>query len=245
MTDLARAGLTLTRPTATTILATVDNPVNDHFRVYAPAGTSTQPSDFSCVGHRTNTSVTAALHGCNFATNGGFFDMGTGACHGTLASQGVVLQLGQEGTESPISFGLTKNGSYVIGQLSEAQVWSYGFQQIISGNDWLVRDGQSVVGHTNRSGFGDLIAPRTAIGSTVDGKLLFYVVDGCETTHQGMTLSELGEAFQKLGAHHAVNLDGGGSTTATGPNGVVIDKPTCDDTGRICERTVTSITCIV
>ena len=39
------------------------------------------------------------------------------------------------------------------------------------------------------------------------------------------------------------NLDGGGSSTSV-YHGSVIDQPTCIDTSVICERSVSSITCI-
>lgn len=39
------------------------------------------------------------------------------------------------------------------------------------------------------------------------------------------------------------NLDGGGSSVSV-KDGKVIDKPTCMDTSLVCERPVTSITCM-
>ena len=42
---------------------------------------------------------------------------------------------------------------------------------------------------------------------------------------------------------HAQNLDGGGSSVSV-YNGEVISRPTCMDTPFVCERAVTSITCV-
>jgi exopolysaccharide biosynthesis protein len=56
--------------------------------------------------------------------------------------------------------------------------------------------------------------PRTALGVSNDGSLLYFVVaDGRRTGVPGLTLAELG-AFMadKLGVCSAMNLDGGGST---------------------------------
>lgn len=55
--------------------------------------------------------------------------------------------------------------------------------------------------------------PRSAVGVSADGRaLLIVAVDGRQQHSRGVTLDELGMLMQSLGAHHALNLDGGGST---------------------------------
>ncbi|HEY3443004.1 MAG TPA: phosphodiester glycosidase family protein [Paludibaculum sp.] len=54
--------------------------------------------------------------------------------------------------------------------------------------------------------------PRTAVGVTAAGALLFLTLDGRQARSAGMTLRELAEALIELGAVEAMNLDGGGST---------------------------------
>jgi len=56
--------------------------------------------------------------------------------------------------------------------------------------------------------------PRSAIGLSADERsLLIVAVDGRQDHSRGVTLEELGKLMQSLGAHQALNLDGGGSTT--------------------------------
>jgi hypothetical protein len=56
--------------------------------------------------------------------------------------------------------------------------------------------------------------PRTAVGFSADGATMFLVtVDGRQQHSSGMTLRELAELLQQMGAADAMNLDGGGSTT--------------------------------
>lgn len=56
--------------------------------------------------------------------------------------------------------------------------------------------------------------PRTVVGSTKDGnQLLLVTVDGRQNSGIGMTQMETAALMLKLGAHNALNLDGGGSTT--------------------------------
>ena len=64
-------------------------------------------------------------------------------------------------------------------------------------------------------GFGPVRHPRTAVGiSQMGTHLLLVTVDGRQPGYSvGMTLPELARLMLDLGAAHALNLDGGGSTT--------------------------------
>lgn len=57
--------------------------------------------------------------------------------------------------------------------------------------------------------------PRTAVGVSADGHtLILLVIDGRQPAHSvGVTLPELADLMLELGAHDAINLDGGGSTS--------------------------------
>ena len=56
--------------------------------------------------------------------------------------------------------------------------------------------------------------PRTVVGVTADGRVLFVTVDGrFENKAIGMSTTMLQELMHLLGATHALNLDGGGSST--------------------------------
>ncbi|GIF72805.1 hypothetical protein Asi02nite_23230 [Asanoa siamensis] len=56
--------------------------------------------------------------------------------------------------------------------------------------------------------------PRTAVGFDAGGtKMIMLTVDGRQADSRGVTLTELGRLMASLGAHDALNLDGGGSST--------------------------------
>jgi hypothetical protein len=55
--------------------------------------------------------------------------------------------------------------------------------------------------------------PRAALARTRRGRLLAVAADGRGDEDAGLTLAELADALVALGAHHALNLDGGGSTS--------------------------------
>lgn len=84
-----------------------------------------------------------------------------------------------------------------------------GFPELLDGG---VRVGDLEV--SARPAFAATRHPRTAVGFDVDeGWLWLVVVDGRQSPHsEGMTLPELAELFEALGAEEALNLDGGGST---------------------------------
>ena len=73
--------------------------------------------------------------------------------------------------------------------------------------------------------------PRSAVGFSKDSSTLFLVtVDGRRQTDAGMTLPELARLMLSLGAHDAMNFDGGGSTTMV-VEGKVVNRPS-DQSGE-------------
>jgi hypothetical protein len=83
--------------------------------------------------------------------------------------------------------------------------------------------------------------PRSALGFNADTTKFYLVtVDGRQNTSAGMTVTELGEFMKGFGAHYALNLDGGGSTTL-----VVHDKVVNSPSDGAGERLVSNALMIV
>jgi len=60
-------------------------------------------------------------------------------------------------------------------------------------------------------------APRTAVGITEEGNVIFYVIDGRQKPYSyGVKVETLAKRMQELGCIDAINLDGGGSTIISG-----------------------------
>ena len=80
----------------------------------------------------------------------------------------------------------------------------------IGGNARLLVDGQ-----LSPEAADDVTAhPRTAVGFSADGRKMYLLtVDGRQTDSRGATMRELALLMKELGAVHALNLDGGGSST--------------------------------
>ncbi|MFD7306468.1 phosphodiester glycosidase family protein, partial [Streptomyces pharetrae] len=100
---------------------------------------------------------------------------------------------------------------------------------VVNGGPLLLRDGKPVldpvrdgwspedIDGADRAGmYNDWYLrrnPRTAAGVTRDGRLLLLTVDGRRPGHSaGLSITETAEVMRGLGAVHAINLDGGGST---------------------------------
>ncbi|MCE6993907.1 phosphodiester glycosidase family protein [Saccharothrix sp. S26] len=78
----------------------------------------------------------------------------------------------------------------------------------IGGNQLLLKDGEVVAPS-------DPLHPRTAVGFSADGKKMFLLtVDGRQGAYLlGLNLQDVAAILREMGAHNALNLDGGGSST--------------------------------
>ncbi len=104
--------------------------------------------------------------------------------------------------------------------------WSLGWPEVIEtigGNPTVVRDGELSIGSGSTPFFQR--HPRTGVGYTDDGRVLFVTVDGRQSGYSvGMTPKRFGKLFLSLGATYALNLDGGGSTTMV-VNDEIVNRP--------------------
>lgn len=105
----------------------------------------------------------------------------------------------------------------------------------VCGGPRLISDGQVDINGKEEK-FDDSITygrhPRTAVAITFAGDLLFLVVDGRSKRSAGMKLTELADYMRKLGVRHAINLDGGGSTSMI-IKGKIVNKPSDGGERRI------------
>ncbi len=100
-----------------------------------------------------------------------------------------------------------------------------GVLDMIGGMPLLVSDGAVVAKNDCGTYFCDR-NPRTAIGTTADGKILLVVVDGrAPGVSLGMTLVGLAREMTSLGATWAVNLDGGGGSAMWVKGQGLVNRP--------------------
>ncbi|HCK87739.1 MAG TPA: exopolysaccharide biosynthesis protein [Erysipelotrichaceae bacterium] len=117
-----------------------------------------------------------------------------------------------------------------LNELDALQVFAFG--------PALLTDGEISVTISEEVSQAKSSNPRTAIAEIEPLHYLFVVADGRTDESEGLTLYELADFLQHLGADTAYNLDGGGSSTMVF-NGNLINNPT--STGKIKERSVSDI----
>lgn len=108
-------------------------------------------------------------------------------------------------------------------------------QEAVAGGPWLIRNGkilppEAMGGGFNQQTFIERRHPRTAVGITAKGEVIWLTVDGRQAHSQGVSLPELAQIMARYGAVEAINLDGGGSTTLVVRN-LVVNSPS-DGTER-------------
>lgn len=95
--------------------------------------------------------------------------------------------------------------------LNDEDKWNAAVSALGSEGVQLVKDGHV------QSGFEKGAAPRTAVGITESGNVIFYVIDGRQTGYSyGVQLATLAKRMKELGCADAINLDGGGSSAISG-----------------------------
>jgi hypothetical protein len=193
-------------------------------------------------------------HGLQAAINGGYFLPFKG---GSPGGDDFVPQAGDGANVSGASWGMGREASPVELDLADELNYDRRVTVILCIDDGVrvsIRDGQVCPGGTEdslsagprllRAGIaepadpnrpppsGDRTAggPRTAVGVSKDGRRVWLVVvDGRQPGFsEGASTPELKTLFLALGAHDAMNFDGGGSSTmvVAGPEGPkVVSSP--------------------
>lgn len=124
-------------------------------------------------------------------------------------------------------------------EVTAAELTEKGAKEVLSFGPGLVENGAITVSETDEVGKAMESNPRTAIGMIDTLHYLFVVSDGRTKESEGLSLLELAQFMEGLGAETAYNLDGGGSSTMYF-QGEVINQPTTN--GRtIRERSVSDI----
>ncbi|MDD3002091.1 MAG: phosphodiester glycosidase family protein [Candidatus Riflebacteria bacterium] len=141
----------------------------------------------------------------------------------TIPPDGVVVSAGGKYTEL---FEQLKLGETIDINYSVAPPWNT-IRQAVCGGPRLIENGNISINYAEEKFDPSLVSarhPRTAIGLSFDGDLIMTVIDGRTKQNAGMTLKELALYLQKMGIRHAINLDGGGSSTMV-VKGRIVNAP--------------------
>ena len=139
-----------------------------------------------------------------------------------------------------------RDGSFGIvheSQISAHKLLDNGAWNVLSFGPAVLIDGKITMSDLSKAKLSRTRHPRTAIGIIDKLHYLFVVSDGRTKSSMGLTLPELAQIMQDLGATTAYNLDGGGSSTMVFL-GKIVNHPTSNGK-KISERSVSDIVCIV
>lgn len=187
----------------------------------------------TATGERRRTpSSFARLIGAQLAINGDFFSYTDYSTSGLAAGNGVAWADTADGTAmATFAFG-AGNRVELSAKASVVPFDASWMQGVVSGKPDLIRGG-AISSSQHGTSFCTTRHPRTALGLSQDGKTLYLVVvDGRSTASVGMSCAELATLLRGLGAWHAVNLDGGGSTAMYVAGQGVVNHPS-DGTERV------------
>jgi len=158
----------------------------------------------------------ARRHGLQVAINANLFSpccsQGGKDLGGLALSRGAVVSPPVRLGPGDCVLAITRDNRAVITrsgpEFNVADYWT-----AVAGTGIIVTGGRNVADRNDTGG--NKAHPRTAVALD-EGKrhLLLLVIDGRRSGRsEGATLGELAEWLLRLGAHEALNLDGGGSTT--------------------------------
>lgn len=134
------------------------------------------------------------------ATNGDYFNMGTGEPTGYLIMEGNVIKEANE----PY-FAILTDGTAVI---RDAGTPTDDVMEAISGPLYLLKNGEIQVSHDGS------MNPRNSVGIRADGSVVLFMAEGRLAPRSiGMDCYEVAAILKDAGCVTALYLDGGGSAT--------------------------------
>lgn len=177
------------------------------------------------------TSEAATKNNALIAFNGSYFNTTTGGSTVFFKYDGAVVNTTVAGFSA-----YRENGAVVLNNAGVPRVvgkpasgWPTLTEPVaLAGGPLLLLDGKqqsqlNVDFNINRH-------PRTALGITADNKMIVVVVDGRSSQSQGLSIPQLSDLMAALGCTQAINLDGGGSSTAWVKGEGVVNFPS--DNGK-------------
>ncbi len=158
---------------------------------------------------------------------------------GYVIRNGVLYRSASGGGEDLV---IWRDGSFSVireDEISAEELLAQGAWNVLSFGPALVENGELTVSVNDEVGRAMASNPRTAIGVIDDLHYLFVVSDGRTSESEGLSLYELAEFLQSLGAQTAYNLDGGGSSSMVFL-GELVNNPTSGGR-KSSERSVSDI----
>ncbi len=172
------------------------------------------------------TSEAAERASAVLAFNGSYFDTSVGGSTVFFKHAGKVVTQTKAGFTSyreNSALAISESGKVSIEKRPGAGWSALDAHYVLAGGPLLVFGGEVIeqldqAFNTNRH-------PRTVVGVTKENHLIVLVIDGRSAQSQGLTTPQLGDLMKALGCESAMNMDGGGSSTAWVKGFGVVNHP--------------------
>ncbi len=163
------------------------------------------------------------------ALNGSYFNTKVGGSTTYFKSKGSIVANGVDGFNV-----YRENAAFVIDALGRPSIEKKPFNgwreihapSVLASGPLLIYNGEEL--EQQKATFNTNRHPRTVVGLTKSRHLLMVVIDGRSSDSKGMTIPELSQLMMALGCNYAMNMDGGGSSTAWVKGEGVVNYP-CDN----------------
>lgn len=141
---------------------------------------------------------------------------------GTVIKDGKIIWRGGATGYGGGLAGFNRDNILVLTRESPEVAISNGMRDAVEFGPFLMINGESSIVKGN-GGWG--LAPRTILAQRKDGIVLFMIFDGRQPGYSiGISMPEVITLLKRYGAHNAVNLDGGASSSLV-LNGETVSKP--------------------
>lgn len=108
------------------------------------------------------------------------------------------------------------------------------WRDVVGGNGWRLLIDGNIPQYPNEAFYNSDRHPRSGVGLSADGNLMiFAVAEGRRANSIGVTFPEMAQFFKGLGAHQAMMLDGGGSSTLVLNGNRLNNLPSNQSTERV------------
>jgi exopolysaccharide biosynthesis protein len=182
------------------------------------------------------TSELGEKNGAFAALNGTFFDVKNGGSVDFIRINGMTL----DSTRPAGKFLAEHQRSAIVIHRNQVEIIrgdsTIGWEKRLLSEENVMVTGPLLIHQGKRLAlsarpFNTTRHPRTALGITRKGEILWITVDGRAKEAAGMNLFELSQVMAALGCVEAINLDGGGSTTLwiDGVSKTGVANMPCDD----------------
>lgn len=167
--------------------------------------------------------------GALVALNGNFFNVKEGGSVDYVKVNGRVISENLTGADGALKVHQKAAVATQQGRLEilkgDSSRWpdAVAAGSVLANGPLLCLEGEAVPVDPSR--FSETRHPRTAVGTTADGRVILLVADGRNTNAAGLRLEELRKIMQWLGCVSAINFDGGGSSTLWTRKKGVINHP--------------------